>query len=187
MVVVGAPGEAGDSTGVNGNQSDDNAPDSGAAYVFVCNGSVWSQQGYLKASNTGAGDSFGTSVAVSADAVVVGAPYEASSATGVNGDQSDNILAEAGAAYLFVIPGAGPQPSFETLETLVKQFVSRPVLRSVLLAEVQLAETLFNRGQIAYMDYVLRVFVYQVSSQSGKLLTPDQGQILIKQATGLIQ
>ena len=64
-----------------------------------------SQQAYLKASNTGAGDYFGWSVAISGDTVVVGAPYEASSATGVNGNQSDNAALTAGAAYVFVRSG----------------------------------------------------------------------------------
>ena len=60
--------------------------DSGAAYVFVRDGaSVWSQQAYLKASNTDADDYFGYSVAVSGDTVVVGASGEDSNATGVNG------------------------------------------------------------------------------------------------------
>ena len=34
---------------------------------------TWSQQAYLKASNSDAGDSFGFAVAVSGDTVVVGA------------------------------------------------------------------------------------------------------------------
>src|SRR5205823_3718738 len=42
------------------------------------------QQAYLKASNAAAFDQFGYSVAISGDTVVVGAPDEDSSATGVN-------------------------------------------------------------------------------------------------------
>ena len=80
------------------------ATNAGAAYVFVRSGTTWSQQAYLKASNTEAGDVFGYSVAVSGDTVVVGAPYEDSSATGVNGNQSDNS-ATSGAAYVFVRNG----------------------------------------------------------------------------------
>ena len=53
-------------------------------------GTTWSQQAYLKASNTEADDLFGVSVAVSGDTVVVGALAEDSNATGVNGNQSDN-------------------------------------------------------------------------------------------------
>ena len=104
-VVVGAHGEDSSATGVNGNQSDNSAADAGAAYVFVRSGTTWSQQAYLKASNTGAGDYFGCSVAVSGDTVVVGAYGEDSSATGVNGNQADNSATDAGAAYVFVRSG----------------------------------------------------------------------------------
>src|SRR5262245_30008644 len=66
------------------------ATDSGAAYVFVREGTNWSQQAYLKASNTGANDWFGWRVAVSGDTVVVGAKFESGNATGVNGNQGNN-------------------------------------------------------------------------------------------------
>jgi hypothetical protein len=75
-VVVGANGEDSSATGVNGNQADNSALQSGAAYVFMRSGGVWSQQAYLKASNTEAFDLFGYSVAVSGDTVVVGANGE---------------------------------------------------------------------------------------------------------------
>ncbi len=105
-VVVGTPNEDNAATGVNGNQADNSAIDSGAAYVFVRNGTTWSQQAYLKASNTGSSDYFGTSVAICGDTVLVGAPGEASAATGVDGNQSDNTAAAAGAAYVFVRSGS---------------------------------------------------------------------------------
>ena len=104
-VVVGAPTEASNATGVNGNQSDNSALGAGAAYVFVRSAGVWSQQAYLKASNTQGGDIFGRSVAVSGDTIVVGAFGESSNATGVNGNQSDNSAPFAGAAYVFVRSG----------------------------------------------------------------------------------
>jgi len=104
-LVVGASGEASAATGVNGNQADDSAGGAGAAYVFVRSGTVWTQQAYLKASNTGTADNFGASAAISGDTVVVGAPREASAATGVNGNQMDNTASEAGAAYVFVRSG----------------------------------------------------------------------------------
>ena len=62
---------------------------------------IWIQQAYLKASNTGAGDGLGYSVAISGDTVVVGASDEASNATGVNGNQGDNSALFAGAVYMF--------------------------------------------------------------------------------------
>ncbi|MCX6606665.1 MAG: FG-GAP repeat protein, partial [Acidobacteria bacterium] len=103
-VVVGAPLESSNATGVNGTQSDNSAIYAGAAYVFVrSSGSgTWTQQAYLKASNTEASDYFGQSVAISGDTVVVGAYGESSNATGVNGAQSDNSANDAGAAYVFV-------------------------------------------------------------------------------------
>ena len=104
-MVVGAPYESSNATGVNGNQADDSAGNSGAAYVFVRSGGVWTQQAYLKASNPGVGDLFGYSVAVSGDTVVVGALYEDSNATGVNGSQGDNSAGSSGAAYVFVRSG----------------------------------------------------------------------------------
>jgi hypothetical protein len=104
-VVVGAPGEGSNATGVNGDQSNKGAGDSGAAYVFVRSGGVWSQQAYLKASNTDANDFFGESVAISGDTVVVGASFESSNATGVNGNQTNNSAPLAGAAYVFVSSG----------------------------------------------------------------------------------
>ena len=105
-VVVGAGGEDSNATGVNGNQSNNSALESGAAYVFVRNGTTWSQQAYLKASNTDAGDYFGTSVSVSGDTLVVGAHEEDSNATGVNGYQSNNSAPGSGAAYVFVRNGS---------------------------------------------------------------------------------
>jgi hypothetical protein len=51
-LVVGAKGEDGSATGVNG-ADNNSATDAGAAYVFTRSGTTWSQQAYLKASNTG--------------------------------------------------------------------------------------------------------------------------------------
>ena len=101
LVAVAAPREASGATGVNGNQSDNSADRSGAVYIFERVGGVWSQQAYLKASNTDAFDWFGRSVAISGELVVVGAYWEDSNATGVNGDQSNNGSSGSGAAYIF--------------------------------------------------------------------------------------
>lgn len=101
-VVVGAPGEDSNATGVNGDPNDNSANGAGAVYVFVRNASTWTLQAYLKASNTGGADDFGTAVAISGDTIVVGADGEDSNSPGVNGDQSNNVLTSAGAAYVFV-------------------------------------------------------------------------------------
>lgn len=70
----------------------------GAAYVFVRSGTTWTQQAKLIASNPDQHDNFGHSVAISGDAIVVGAPNEDSNGTG---GQADNSLSTAGAAYVF--------------------------------------------------------------------------------------
>lgn len=111
LVVVGAYAEDSNATGVNGDQVNGSANASGAAYVFTRSGTTWTQQAYLKASNTGGsynlgGDYFGWSVAVSGETVVVGAHQEDSKSTGVNGNQEDNSVLNAGAAYIFA--GFGP-------------------------------------------------------------------------------
>jgi len=104
-LAVGAPFEDSAATGVNGNQADNSAGSAGAVYVFVRSGTTWTQQAYVKASNPGAYDEFGASVALSGDTLVVGAWGEASTATGVNGNQSDNSAGYAGAVYVFVRSG----------------------------------------------------------------------------------
>ena len=102
-VVVGAPGEDSSTTGVN-STADEDASGAGAAYVFVRSGTTWSQQAYLKASNTGAGDSFGYRVAVSGDTVVVGAYAEDSGTTGTTSVANEGAV-DSGAAYVFVRSG----------------------------------------------------------------------------------
>ena len=109
-LVVGASGEDSDSVGINGPQGDNEAvaSSSGAVYVWVRSGASWTQQAYLKASNTGRSDEFGDALALSSDGntLVVGANGEASSATGINGDQISNLSGNSGAAYVFVRSGS---------------------------------------------------------------------------------
>ena len=104
-MVIGAWGEGSRAPGVNGNQSDKSGDIIGAAYVFVRTDRTWVQQAYLKASNPDNVDNFGYSVAISGDRIVVGAPNEKSNATGVNGNQANNSLLYAGAAYVFARHG----------------------------------------------------------------------------------
>lgn len=103
-VVVGTPGEDSGTTGVNSTR-DGIIGNSGAAFIFIRSGNAWIQQAYLKASSTSGGDSFGTAVAISGDTVVVGANYEDSSTTGING-MPDELASDSGAAYVFVRNGS---------------------------------------------------------------------------------
>jgi len=100
---VGAVGEASSATGINGDEANNSAGESGAVYVFARSAGLWSQQVYVKASNTGAADLFGSSVALSAegDTLGVGAPSEASSATGINGSEGEDSASFSGAVYVF--------------------------------------------------------------------------------------
>jgi hypothetical protein len=66
----------------------------GSAYVFTRSGTAWTQQAKLTASDGATGDSFGYSVALSADTALVGAYYDD---VGANTDQ--------GSAYVFTRSG----------------------------------------------------------------------------------
>lgn len=107
-LVVGARMENSAATGVNGDQMDTSAPGAGAVYVFSRDsGGVWMQQAYIKASNTEAGDFFGESLSMSGDGntLAVSASKEDSAATGDGGDQMDNSVRDAGAVYVFTRSG----------------------------------------------------------------------------------
>ncbi len=105
-LAVGAIGESSDATGVGGDQDSNGASSSGAVYIFRYTGTAWTQEAYIKASNTDAGDQFGRSVSLSDDALAVGAFGEASAAPGVGSDQADNNAPGSGAAYVFRRTGA---------------------------------------------------------------------------------
>ncbi len=80
---------------------DNSATNAGGAYFFVRNGNGdWAQLLYVKASNTDLGDTLNW-VAVFGETLAVGTNAEDSSSTGVNGDQTNNAAADAGAVYVF--------------------------------------------------------------------------------------
>ena len=89
-------------TGVDADQADDSAEDSGAVYIFSRDEQGWTQTAYLKASNTSPYDQFGTRLFLDrdGDVLAVGAPLEDGGASGVNGAQ-DDLADESGAVYLF--------------------------------------------------------------------------------------
>ncbi|MGF1715011.1 FG-GAP repeat protein [Photobacterium chitinilyticum] len=106
-LAIGADKEASDAIGVDGDQANNKADNSGAVYVFSRIGTNWDQQAYIKASNTDVnsrfGDNFGNSVSLSDDGktLAVGAQSEESDTTGVNGDQTNNNANGSGAVYIF--------------------------------------------------------------------------------------
>jgi hypothetical protein len=102
-LAVGGYREDSNATGINGDQADNSAPDAGAVYVFTRTAGIWSQEAYLKASNTETGDLFGSWIFMSGDGatLAIGARSEDSSAFGVGGNQADNSAPDAGAVYVF--------------------------------------------------------------------------------------
>ena len=111
VLAVGAPYE--DSAAINGDdmpdpadQLDNTAIDSGAVYVFSRQGTDWSQQAYVKSSNTNGlsggelfGDMFGIAVSLSDDGEVlaVGADLEDGDGSG----PTDNSTKNSGAVYTY--------------------------------------------------------------------------------------
>lgn len=110
-LAIGAPEEASNATGINGDEEDNSASGSGAAYVFVKVEGIWQQQAYIKASNSDEFDSFGDRLSLSNDGntLAIGAKDEDGSASGINGDEDDNSLSSAGAVYIFVREGGNWQ------------------------------------------------------------------------------
>ncbi len=102
-LAVGARFEQSNGFGINHANRGDNLGLVGAAYIFRRNGGVWLQQAYIKASNSASSAQFGTSVSLSDDGntLVVGAPGEAGTSTGVNGSQTMAGGSNVGAVYLF--------------------------------------------------------------------------------------
>ena len=106
-LAVGALGEGSAASGVNAEQANNAAPDSGVVYVFTRDSAgLWSQQAFLKSSNPESEDRFGMRLMLDGDTLAVGANGENSAATGVDGDQTDNSAAGAGAVYVFTRDGA---------------------------------------------------------------------------------
>ena len=90
VLIVGASGH------------DNHGTRSGAAYLFVRNASQqWEQQALVLANNRDDGDAFGSAVASNGEALIIGAMFEDSAATGIEGDQTDNSAPQAGALYVF--------------------------------------------------------------------------------------
>ena len=101
-LAVGAIDESGGIAGVNGDDDDNSIGSAGAVYLFTRDiAGDWSQQAYVKASNPDLGDNFGNAVAFGGNFLAVAAVDEASAATGIDGDQSDDSAPEAGAVYVF--------------------------------------------------------------------------------------
>lgn len=106
-LAVAAILERSNATGIDGDQTNNSVSTAGAVYIFSRTGNSWSQQAYVKASNTDLADVFGWAVSLSADGntLAVGANGEDSAATSIDGNQADNSARESGAVYVFTRSG----------------------------------------------------------------------------------
>jgi hypothetical protein len=86
MLALGAPGR-------NTN--------TGAGYLFARSSGAWSQFADFTAAYPVTGDYFGWSLALSADTLAAGARGENSAAVGIDGDQTNISLNQAGAVFTF--------------------------------------------------------------------------------------
>ncbi len=107
------------------------------------------------------------------------------------GGANETTLTSTGSSDLFLLRYGTVQGqlevSFDSLTSLVSQYVTQRLVKTVLLGEIQLAKSLSDHGQITAMDYALRLFIYSVSQQTGRSLTPQQAATLTEIANALIR
>lgn len=93
----------GDTLVVGAKSSDFFCNDCGAAYVYELNGGLWIEQARISGSDIApSGNAFGSTIAMSGDTIVVGAPSD-DCAAGIN----------CGSVYVFVKPPGGWEDMFE--------------------------------------------------------------------------
>ena len=148
--IVGAPSE--DTGGTN----------AGAAYIFTRDGTTWTQQAKIQASDAKAGLIFGSAVAIDGDTVVVGA------------DNGHPTLSYAGALYVFTRSG--------TTWTQQAKLVASDAIASDVLGSSGVSisgDTIAvgARGRDEYGNDSGAVYVFTRSgttwTQQAKLLNPD--------------
>ena len=84
---------SGDRAIVGSQQDDDSGSRSGSAYIFEYNGTAWNEQAKITASDGEKDDYFGTSVSISGDTIIVGAPHD------------DGSGSSSGSSYIFAYNG----------------------------------------------------------------------------------
>ena len=99
--LVGANGDNGGGRGIGADPKRADGPFSGAMYLFPRDPAGWTSPTYIKSSNSDSRDGFGFTFASTEHVLVVGAPFESSSAKGVDGNAADNGLTLSGAVYVF--------------------------------------------------------------------------------------
>jgi hypothetical protein len=93
LLAVGAPLEDSSARGIDGDDSDNSAEQSGATYVFERANDAWAQRAYVKPSNTASGYLFGIAVELSGDGATL--------AAGAIFEPGSPAITAAGAVYLY--------------------------------------------------------------------------------------
>ncbi len=152
VVVIGAPGD------------DGSAVDAGAAYVHRWNGVAWVREARLTASDGAAQDYFGSSVAISGDVIVIGAPFA--------WEGEGNGI--PGSAYVFVKPSGGWTDMTETARLRASDAQSVALGSSVSISgEVVAAGAPYdNDGGSAYV-FVKPAGGWRDMEQTARLIASD--------------
>ncbi|MCB0663303.1 MAG: peptidoglycan-binding protein, partial [Saprospiraceae bacterium] len=106
-IAVGAPGEDSSQTAITNGQTastDNSKGDAGAVYIFKRNGTIWTQEAYIKASNANIQDHFGHSVSVHGDTLVVTQPGDDNPQPGIMNGQTSldpNASDNEGAVFVY--------------------------------------------------------------------------------------
>ena len=166
------------------------SPPPGNAYVFVRSGTTWTQQAELTASDGVAGDLFGSTVAVSGDTALIGAPLHTLS------PESDSSFTHQGAAYVFVRSGTAWKQQAELSPTEGDNGFGWSVALDGDTALVGVSDN--NDIATGGIDHFGSVFVYARSgttwSKQTALLQPDPnnyrtsyaGSVSLSGATALV-
>jgi trimeric autotransporter adhesin len=99
LLAVGSYRESSNAKGIDGNPGDISANSAGALFIFKRDNNIWSQNAYVKASDTEAQDRFGISAALSNDGktLAVGAHRKSAQTSSASSQPSE----AAGAVYIY--------------------------------------------------------------------------------------
>ena len=111
LLAVGTKFEESSATGINGDKIDNSVSQSGAVFTFANDAGAWGEQAYVKASNTGLNENFGSALSINHDGttLAISAEGEGSNATNIGGNLAHdcnifpkvNCLTRSGAVYLY--------------------------------------------------------------------------------------
>jgi FG-GAP repeat len=147
---------------VGADKDDNKGENSGSAYVFVRNGSTWSQQKVLTAADGAAEDLFGSAVSISGDTALIGAP----------GDDDQGWA--SGSAYAFVRTGTTWSQQQKLIATDTSEYDSFGCAVSVSRGSALVGASRFNSSESGFAYLFWRIGpVWQLQQ---KLQAPDGGQ-----------